>query len=341
VRPTAVIRLAIAVVLAAAGAVVLLAGLGSLASRWSSSGPPADAGANAIATVGPSLPAASTIPASGSPPAESPAASGDPVLVGAGDIALCDGTDDEATAAMIERMPGIVFALGDNAYDRGSARDYQDCFGPSWGQFKDRIAFPVPGNHEYKTAGATGYRDYFGTMAVRDGTTWYSRDVGAWHVIVLDSTCDRVDGGCGPDSPQLQWLRDDLAASDAKCTLALWHHPRFSSGDHGNDEAVGPFWDALYAAGADLVLNGHDHDYERFAPQDPQGNANPTGGLTEIVVGTGGAELREFKDPRPNSVVRSSAAHGVLSLTLGQGGWTYRFDSTDGMFTDQGGGTCH
>ena len=271
----------------------------------------------------------------------STAAGSDPVLVGAGDIARCDGTDDEATAAIVERTPGIVFTLGDNAYDRGTPEEFKNCFDPSWGSFRDRIGFPVPGNHDYLTDGAAGYRDYFGTAAAPAGTTWYSRDVGDWHVVVLDSDCGEVDGGCATDGAQLEWLRADLAASDAACTLALWHHPRFSSGMHGNDPDVAPFWDALYAAGADLVLNGHDHDYERFAPQDPQAHPDPAHGITEIVVGTGGAELRDFGSPVANSVVRSSVSPGVIELTLGRTGWTYRFESTDGMFSDAGGGTCH
>ena len=166
-------------------------------------------------------------------------------------------------------------------------------------------------------------------------------DIGAWHVVVLDSTCNRVPGGCDADSPQLEWLRDDLAASDARCTLALFHHPRFSSGDHGSDDGVAPFWDALYAAGADLVLNGHDHDYERFAPQDPQGNADDERGIMELVVGTGGAELREFKDPVANSRVRSSLAYGVVELRLNQNGWRWQFYPTDHSFIDAGAGSCH
>jgi hypothetical protein len=225
--------------------------------------------------------------------------------------------------------------------ERGTREEFRDCFGPSWGRLKDRIAFPVPGNHDYKTPDAEGYREYFGDAAVRDGTTWYSEDVGTWHVVVLDSECGLLANRCGPDSAQLRWLREDLAGNDSRCTLALFHHPRFSSGDHGPDDAVAPFWDALYAAGADLVLNGHEHDYERFAPQDPAGRADAARGITQVIVGTGGAQLREFKDPVENSRVRSSLAHGVISLRLQASGWTYRFESIDGSFTDEGAGSCH
>jgi 3',5'-cyclic AMP phosphodiesterase CpdA len=191
------------------------------------------------------------------------------------------------------------------------------------------------------TDGAAGYRDYFGATAVRAGETWYSQEAGAWHVIVLDSDCDKVSGGCGADSPQVRWLRDDLAANTARCAVALFHHPRFSSGEHGNDDAVAPFWDALYAAGADLVLNGHEHSYERFAPQDPAARADDARGIVEIIAGTGGAELRGFHDPEPNSRVRSAIAHGVISLALEASSWTWTFTSTDGSFSDSGAATCH
>ncbi|MEO5966441.1 MAG: metallophosphoesterase, partial [Candidatus Limnocylindrales bacterium] len=292
-----------------------------------------------------SNPAASAPDASGAAtpagPVGSPLPSGDPVLVGAGDIGRCDGTADEDTAALVDGTPGIVFTLGDNAYEQGTDQQFRDCFGLSWGRFKDRIMLPVPGNHDHETDNAAGYRAYFGDAATPAGTTWYSRDIGAWHVIVLDSTCSRVDGGCGTDSPQGNWLRADLASSTARCTLALFHHPRFSSGEHGSDPSVAPFWDALYAAGADLVLNGHDHDYERFGPQDPQGRPDQARGIVEIVAGTGGADLRPFGASTPSGIARSSIAHGVLVLTLQPSGWAYRFVSTDGSFSDQGTGTCH
>jgi acid phosphatase type 7 len=159
--------------------------------------------------------------------------------------------------------------------------------------------------------------------------------------VVLDADCGTVDGGCGPDSPQVRWLRDDLAAHPTACTLALWHQPRFSSGDHGNSTDTAAFWDALYAADADLVLNGHDHDYERFVPQDPSGQADAARGITEIVVGTGGGSLRRFKRPLATSAVRSSDAYGVLQLALRADGWSYRFLATDGSVRDEGTGTCH
>ncbi len=329
------------VVVAGLGVVLLGSGLVSIARPASPSGPTSPA---ALApTSAPASPAAASASPSSAPAAASPAPvpPDNPVLLGAGDIARCDSDDDEATARLIDGIAGMVFTLGDTAYEDGSESQLRDCFGPTWGRFRDRTRFVVTGNHDIRTDGGAPLRAYFGVAAARDGVTWFSEDVGSWHVIVLDSNCDSPDGGCGPDAAQVRWLREDLAASDARCTLALWHHPRFSSGEHGNDPAVAPFWDALHAAGADIVLNGHDHDYERFAPQDPAGQLDRTGGLTEVVVGTGGAPLRGFKDTVANSVVRASVAHGVLVLVLEPRGWQFRFVSTDGSFSDQGRGSCH
>jgi hypothetical protein len=351
--------LALGVTVAALGVVLLVVGLSGIlgpASTASPSLPDGSAASPAVGVIGsgsglprgPLAPTGSGVPPGGSggastgsnaPGSSLPA--GDPVLVGAGDIARCDASDDKATARLLEQTPGIVFTLGDNAYENGTEAELRDCYAPSWGRVLDRTRFAVAGNHDYGTPGAEPFKAYFGQAAVRDGATWFSEDVGSWHVVVLDSNCADVKGGCGPDSPQVQWLRADLAAMTARCTLALWHQPRFSSGMHGDDADVGPFWDTLYAAGADLVLNGHDHDYERFAAQDPAGRADPERGITEIVVGTGGAELRDFGPGIPNTIVRSSIAHGVLVLTLHPSGWSFQFLSTDGSFSDQGSGSCH
>ena len=342
------VRLAAGVLVAGLGVVLLGGGL--LAIMNPSSTPPS-ASVASVASASPTAPWGSPSPAAegsgpmtatpnATPPAPSPTPSGDPVLVGAGDIARCDSDADEATASLVDGIPGIVFTLGDTAYESGSEGELRDCYGPSWGRFRDRTGFVATGNHDIRTDGGAPLRADFGDAAPRHGVTWFSEDGGAWHVIVLDSNCTALEGGCGVDSAQLQWLRDDLAASTARCTLALWHHPRFSSGTHGNDTAVAPFWDALHAAGADLVLNGHDHDYERFAPLDPQGRLDRERGITEVVVGTG-SSLREFGTPVANAVVRSSVAPGVLVLTLQPSGWQFRFVSTDGSFSDQGSGACH
>jgi len=269
-----------------------------------------------------------------------PSASPDPVLIGAGDIATCGARNDEATVALLEAHAGTVFTAGDNAYEHGSPAEFRDCYDPSWGRVKDRTLLPAPGNHDYETGGAAGYLGYFGTAAEPDGSTWYSRDIGAWHVVVLDANCAEPKVGCGPNSRQVRWLRADLAASDARCTLAIWHQPRFSSGQHGDDPSVAGLWDALYAARADVVVNGHDHDYERFAPQDPGGHADPANGITEIVAGTGGAELRPFATRAANSVAGTDSMYGVLQLTLGATGWESRFLPVGGGARDEATGTC-
>jgi 3',5'-cyclic AMP phosphodiesterase CpdA len=205
---------------------------------------------------------------------------------------------------------------------------------------KDRTVLPAAGNHDWNTDGAAGYLGYFGTTAAPQGTTWYSTDLGAWHVVVLDSDCAKV-GGCDAGSAQGRWLARDLAASTAHCTLAIWHHPRFSSGQHGNDPTVAPFWDQLHAAGAELVINGHDHDYERFAPQDPAGTVERPGGLREIVVGTGGAELRAFHAQAANSEFRQAGVYGVLRLTLHPFNYDWEFLPVGGDIADSGSTPCH
>jgi hypothetical protein len=265
-----------------------------------------------------------------------------PVLVGAGDIAGCAFTEDSATGALVAATPGTVFALGDNAYDNGTAAEFASCYDPVWGAVKDRTR-PVVGNHEYlMSSTAAPYFAYFGAAAGTAGKGWYSYDIGTdWHVVVLNSNCTIV--GCGAGSEQEQWLRSDLAASTRPCTVAMWHHPRFSSGEHGNDSSTDAFWKALYADGAEVVLNGHDHDYERFAPQTPSAVADPTYGIREFVVGTGGKDFRSFSSSAAaNSQVRSIAAHGVLKLTLNNGSYDWTFLPIPGTTLDESGtGTCH
>lgn len=257
-------------------------------------------------------------------------------VVAVGDIARCNQNGDEATAKLVEHTQGTVLALGDNAYDAGSDREYQECYDPAWGRFRQRT-HPVPGNHDYETADAAGYFHYFGDAA---GKGYYSFDLGAWHLVALDSNCGDT-GGCGPDDPQGRWLRADLAESSAKCTLAFWHHPRFSSGKHGANDLSAPFWEALYEAGADLVLNGHDHDYERFAPQSPAGQADESRGIREFVVGTGGGNLRPFSSTAANSERRLAETYGVLALKLRPGAYDWRFVTADGDTADKGSGACH
>jgi hypothetical protein len=260
-------------------------------------------------------------------------------LVGAGDIATCDSQWDERTADLLGDLPGTVVTLGDNAYERGTTWEYNHCYAPSWGRYLKRTK-PSAGNHDYLTPNAAGYFGYFGERAGTPGRGWYAFDRGTWRVYVLNSNCGAV-GGCWVGSAQEKWLRADLAAHPRPCVVAYWHHPRFSSGFHGNATSVGGLWRTLYAAGADLVLNGHDHDYERFAPQDPQAQPDAIGGIREFVVGTGGAALRGFETVKANSELRSAAHHGVLRLRLGEGWYRWRFFSADGADVDAGNGTCH
>jgi hypothetical protein len=266
----------------------------------------------------------------------------DPVLVGAGDVASCDDlAGAKATAKLIENIPGTVFVVGDLAYPDGSEEQFAKCYDPTWGKFKDRTR-PVPGNHDYHTDGASAYAHYFG-MAIGDPKKeYYSYDLGAWHIIGLNSECDKV-GGCTADSPQGRWLHDDLVQHTAHCTLAYFHKPLFSSGaTHGNDPELKPLWQLLYDAGAEVIIGGHDHDYERFAPQDPSARPDPQRGIREFVVGTGGKSHRPFGRALPNSEVRNSDTFGVLKLTLHANGYDWEFVPEAGKtFADSGSGTCH
>ena len=263
------------------------------------------------------------------------------VLIGAGDIADCtDLAGAEATAKLLEANPGTVMALGDLAYPNGTAEDFK-CYDKTWGRVKTRTR-PAVGNHEFHSTGASYYFQYFGAAAGDAKTGYYSYELGSWHIVVLNSECLEI-GGCGAGSPEEKWLRADLAAHPVGCTLAYFHKPRFSSGlNHGNDPEVGAFWQALYDFNAELILNGHDHDYERFAPQDPNGNADPKRGIREFVVGTGGKNHREFGIHKANSEVRNNTAFGVLKLTLRPTGYDWKFIPEAGKsFTDSGSGSCH
>ena len=265
-------------------------------------------------------------------------ATGDPVLVGAGDIASCQSSGDGATAKLLDNIGGTVFALGDNAYPDGTYPQFRDCYGPSWGRFKDRTK-PAVGNHEYNTPGAAGYFDYFGARAGDPAKGYYSYDRGSWHVVVLNSNCSKVP--CAAGSAQERWLKADLAANaDHECTLAYFHHPRFSSS--GNTANVAPFWEDLYEAGAEVVLNGHTHNYERFAPQRPDGTLDDARGMREFVVGTGGVSHNPFGTIKPNSQARNASTYGVLKLTLKSASYEWKFVPVEGKtFTDSGTKVCH
>jgi acid phosphatase type 7 len=263
------------------------------------------------------------------------------VLVGAGDIADCrDLSGAEATAKLLEKIPGTVMAVGDLAYPDGTKENF-DCYDRTWGRVKDRTR-PAPGNHEFHSAGASFYFQYFGPAAGDPKDGFYSYDLGTWHIIVLNSECVEV-GGCEAGSREEKWLRADLAAHPVACTLAYFHKPLFSSGGaHGDDLALKPFWQALYDANADVVISGHDHDYERFAPQTPNGFEDYGRGIREFVVGTGGKNHRPFGEPHRNSEVRDASAFGVLKLTLKPDSYDWKFIPEAGKtFTDSGTGYCH
>jgi hypothetical protein len=276
---------------------------------------------------------------------------GDAVLVGAGDIASSNNNDAE-TAKLLASIDGKVAALGDNAYENGSLSDYNTYYDPTWGLQLTRT-MPSLGNHEYNTPGASGYFDYFSATTspvpnttenpgLKPGKGYYSYPLGSWHVVVLNSNCADVSGGCAAGSPQEQWLRKNLADHPNACTVAYFHHPRFSSSGVGSNTAVAPFWQALYDAGAEVVLNGHAHNYERFAPQTPGGQLDQAEGIREFIVGTGGRSLNKFGTTRANSQVRLNNAYGVIELTLHDGSYDWKFKTVpNGTVADSGSGSCH
>jgi acid phosphatase type 7 len=262
------------------------------------------------------------------------------VLAGAGDIASCVSDGDEATATLLDAIDGVVFTLGDHAYEAGTPIEFEACYEATWGRHKARTR-PTPGNHDYLTPGASGYFDYFGAAAGEPNKGYYSYRLGAWHIVVLNSNCDDA-GGCGTDSAQVKWLRANLASAGTMCTLAYWHHPRFSSGPHGSEPTLQAFWQALHDHGAEVVLSGHDHVYERFAPQDSEGRLDPTRGLRQFVVGTGGGSHHRFSGPPiANSEIRNDDTFGVLKLTLYPASYEWQFIPVAGRtFTDSGSAPC-
>ena len=308
-----------ALAIALAGLVVAVAGCGAFV--WLTAGP------SAAPPVGPD-PVGSAVPP----------AVGSSVLIGAGDICATGSIGEaRATAALIDARPkDVVFTAGDNSNETGSAAQYSGCFDKTWGAFKDRI-HPVPGNHDYLTTGAGPYYSYFGAAAGPAGKGYYSYDLANnWHVLALNAICSEV-GGCGVGSPEETFLRADLAANAGKHVVAIWHIPAFSSGiAHGNDSAYTVWWQDLYAAHGEIAIDGHDHDYERFTPQSPSGQADPNG-IREFVVGTGGAGQRGFWTIRANSKVRNSGTFGVLELTLGAQIYSWQFlPVAGGTFSDSG-----
>ncbi|HET9910267.1 MAG TPA: DNRLRE domain-containing protein, partial [Anaerolineales bacterium] len=294
-------------------------------SRESSNGP------QLILTLASGAPTSTPTPKPTATPIASPTPSNETVLVGAGDIATCNREQDELTAQLLDNIPGTVFTVGDNAYPNGTYDEFMNCYDPSWGRHKSRTK-PVPGNHEYNTSGAAGYFEYF-----NDIPSYYAYDLGSWRIYALNSEID-----VSAASAQIAWLKDDLAANPKQCVLAYWHKPRWSSGaEHGSDPAMQTLWQILYDTGAELVINGHEHSYERFAEMDASGTA-VSQGLREFVVGTGGAGLYEFATPLTTSEVRNNVDHGVIKLTLHAASYDWEFIPVSGKtFTDSGSSNCH
>ena len=320
-------------VIAAAGAVVrsryIVVGLVSAAHLLCS------ALAAGCGAGGASSPASAT-PSSSGPgsPTPSPPAAPDEVFVGAGDIAQCGIDNAEATAKLLDRIPGTVFTLGDNVQGTGSPEEYTQCYEPTWGRHRWRT-FPTIGNHDFEGTGGRPYHAYFGTKSGPVGLAYYSYTLGAWHVVSLNS---EIAAGSG--SAQYEWLKADLEEAGAACILATWHRPVFSSGPSGGSARMRDVWQLLQQYGADVVLNGHDHDYERFAPQDVDGRA-ATSGIRQFVVGTGGYPLYGRATVRQNSEVWESRAWGVLRLTLKSGSYSWEFVPIAGQsFSDFGMGSC-
>jgi hypothetical protein len=256
------------------------------------------------------------------------------VLLAAGDVAVCGSTATHATGRLLDGLPGTVITLGDNAYPSGSAESFRDCYDPTWGRHKARTR-PSPGNHDYEQPGAVPYFNYFGPSAGPTSLGYYRFRLGDWQVYSLNSN---VSMGAG--SSQLQWLQRELSVNSSRCTLAYWHHPLFTSGRNGDNPATRSLWRVLYDFDADVVISAHDHLYERFAPQDPDGRPDPYRGIRQFIVGTGGAPLTSPVGTHINSDVVWSI-HGVLEMVLRPDSYTWRFVSEAGVPADIGAGMCH
>jgi hypothetical protein len=256
-------------------------------------------------------------------------------FVGTGDIGQCGLNGAALTAALLDNIPGTVFTTGDNAYPDGTGRDFAECYDPFWGRHKGRTR-PTPGNHDYYTPGAQAYYNYFGAAAnPPDG--YYSYRLGAWQIFALNSEISAF-----PGSPQYMWLRNELTLNPTRCALAYFHHPVFGSGANGSNPHMQEVWRLLRDLGADVIVAGHNHSYERFAPQNADGGPDPARGIRQFVVGTGGAELTGFPSVRANSEVRNNTTWGVLKLTLRPDRYDWQFVPVAGQsFSDSGSDTCH
>jgi len=266
------------------------------------------------------------------------------VLIGAGDISVCGNSGANRTAELIERLvdrypDAAVFTAGDNAQTMGTLDEYTQCFRPSWGRFQERI-HPSPGNHDWFTDNGIPYFTYFGDQAGQPGLGYYSYDLGDWHIVSLNSNCDTV--GCDAESGQAGWLRTDLQENGQRCTLLYWHHPLWSSGKVEISTAGSAFWRIASEFGVEMVVNGHDHHYERFAPLDREGQVDRNAGTRLFIVGTGGAWLFDVNQPSPATEALDNSTHGVILFLLYPGRYDWMFIPVDaGGFTDTGSGICH
>lgn len=260
-------------------------------------------------------------------------------LVGAGDISICGQDGDDLTAHILDRIPGTVFTAGDNSNEEGTLSQYESCFGPSWGRHLDRL-YPSPGNHDYVTDSGKDYFSYFGERAGEPGRDFYAYRLGNWLVLSLDGNCETI--GCGANSAQVKWLEQTLGDNETRCTLAYWHQPRWSSGTTQGNGSVSILWKTLYRNGVDVVINGDDHIYERFAPMDGEGHRDDERGMREFIVGTGGAYYGGFgEEIHSASEVRRSGIFGVLLLTLFPARYQWEFIPVEGqVFSDRGGDIC-
>jgi len=270
------------------------------------------------------------------------------LVAAAGDIACEPGEERtsgtchhrDTSDLLVSGGLAAVLPLGDLQYEDGALEKFKKSYDPTWGRVKD-ITHPAVGNHEYLTEDANGYFDYFRAAAGERSRGYYSFDLDGWHLIALNSVCGAV-GGCDAGSPQHEWLKADLAASNAACTLAYWHAPRFASGHYSNDTDYQPFWELLFEDGAEIVLNGHDHSYQRYAPMTPTGTRNDEKGIREFVVGTGGKNHTAVDSSGTNREAAEDGTYGVLQLTLREGSYDWRFvPDVRGGYTDSGSGTCH
>lgn len=299
-------------------------------------------------------PPAQATPAPAEASAELTALTGASVILTTGDIANCNTNGDELTAVLVDsllkadsaaKVDDAVLTLGDNAYPAGAALDFVRCFTPSWGDTTRSIMKkirPSPGNHEHLSGMAAPYYTYFGSKAGSPSKGYYSFDLGEWHIISLNSEMFVNTGFTAADrNAQLDWLDNDLKGNTKTCTLAYWHHPRWSSGWHGSDQRLDAIWQRLYNAGVDVVLSGHDHHYERFAPQSPAAAPDSAKGIAEFLVGTGGGEMRGIRRTVANSVFRLEGHFGILKMTLGASEYQWAFIDTDKRIWDPGVGKCH